>query len=185
MKQWMQKFDGLILCVFEILVGVLLLIDPVGFTSGIIIACGAVLLVAGFLFLLRYFRTDPVEAAAGQTLLKGLLMLLFGAFCAFCSGWFIQTFKLLTILYGLAVLIAGVSKVQWTVDALRLKKDNWRLPAISAAVSLLVAAVILLHPFTVDLWMWRFTGCSLIGGAILDIMVICLGKGDGDHGQAA
>ena len=47
-----QKNGGSILmCVLEILLGVLLLIDPLGFTSAIIIALGAALIVAGIVFI--------------------------------------------------------------------------------------------------------------------------------------
>lgn len=41
------------MCVLEILHGVLLLIDPLGFTSSIIIALGAALIVAGVVFAVR------------------------------------------------------------------------------------------------------------------------------------
>ncbi len=56
------------MCVFDILVGILLLINLVSFTAGIIVALGIILLVAGAAGIIAYFRTDPVEAAKRQLL---------------------------------------------------------------------------------------------------------------------
>ena len=67
-----QKSGGSILmCVLEILLGVLLLIDPLGFTSAIIIALGAALIVAGIVFIVRYFRAGAAQGALTHGLSKG------------------------------------------------------------------------------------------------------------------
>ena len=111
-----RSTGNLLTCIFELLVGILLLINPVGFTSGIIIVFGIVLAVVGAVSLFRYFREDAETAAEERGLTKGLIFVLFGLFCAFKSEWFIITFPLLTVLYGILALISGVSKVQWAVD---------------------------------------------------------------------
>ena len=104
-----QKNGGSILmCVLEILLGVLLLIDPLGFTSAISIALGAALIVAGIVFIVRYFRAGAAQGALTHGLSKGLLLLLAGLFCVLRSKWFVATFPLLTILYGVGILISGV-----------------------------------------------------------------------------
>ncbi len=63
----MKKLDlhtgNLMTCVFEILIGILLLINPVGFTSGIIIAFGLFLTAAGIISVIKYFRTDAETAS--------------------------------------------------------------------------------------------------------------------------
>ena len=83
----------------EIIIGILLLVNPVGFTSGIIVTFGVVLMITGIGTTIKYFRTEPEDAAVGQVLVKGLLELLGGAFCAFNSHWFIATFPVLTLVY--------------------------------------------------------------------------------------
>lgn len=171
-----QKNGGSILmCVLEILLGVLLLIDPLGFTSAIIIALGAALIVAGVVFAVRYFRAGAAEGALKHGLSKGLLLLLAGLFCVLRSKWFVATFPLLTILYGVAILISGVGKIQWTADMLRFGRKRWYLPAASAVCSLAFAAVILFNPFTTTEILWSFTGIVLIVEAVFDIIAIALG----------
>lgn len=120
-----ESLSTILLSLFELIVGVLLLISPVGFTTGIITTAGIVLMVVGVITLVQYFRTQAAEAAAGQLMFKALICLLLGAFCTFGSGWIIATFPLLTMLYGVVILLTGLSKVQWAVDMLRQKKKRW------------------------------------------------------------
>ena len=175
-----QKNGGSILmCVLEILVGVLLLLDPTGFTSAIIIAAGAALILYGAICIVRYFRADAAEGALRQSLFKGLLLLLGGLFCVLRSRWFVDTFPLLTILYGIGLLISGIGKIQWTADMIRFGRKRWYLPAISAALSLIFAAIILCSPTA----LWSFLGIVLIVEAVFDIVAIALGgkhKGSDD-----
>lgn len=148
MKTLKQNGNAIIMCIIEVVAGILLLINPVGFTAGIIIAAGIAFIVDGFLNVIRYFRSSPEEAAAGQFLMRGLVALLAGAFCAFNPEWFIVTFPMIAILYGVAVLIGGLSKVQMAVDMLRTKNPKWWWGAISAVISTVCAIVIINNPFS-------------------------------------
>ena len=122
MRKINRSTGNLLTCIFEIMVGILLLIDPVGFTSGIIVVFGIVLAVIGAISLFRYFREDAETASQESGLAKGIIFAIFGLFCAFKSEWFMVTFPLLTVLYGILTLVSGVSKVQWAVDMLRAKQ---------------------------------------------------------------
>lgn len=124
MKFLKNNIGSIVSCLMEILVGILLLINPVGFTSGIIIGAGFVLLVTGLISVIKYFRTEPEAAAKNQMLVKGLVALLAGAFCAFKSGWFVVTFPVITLIYGIIILLTGLAKIQRMVDALRMKKAS-------------------------------------------------------------
>lgn len=172
MKAKTQSVNGILLCLFEILVGILLLINPVGFTSGIIITAGVFLLIVGLGSIIKYFRTDAKEAALSQNLVKGLVALLAGAFCAFNSDWFVVTFPVLTMIYGIVILVTGLGKVQITVDMIRQKNKKWFLAAISAAISIACAVVILNSPFTSTAVLWMFTGITLIVESVFDIITL-------------
>lgn len=154
----------------ELIIGILLLINPIGFTSGIIIAFGVVLMIMGIHKTVKYFRTEPEEAAVSQILVKGLLMLLAGAFCAFNSHWFIATFPVLTLVYGVVILITGITKVQWTIDIIRMKRSKWFWVAISAAISIVCGVVIITSPFSTTAVLWMFIGISLIVEAVFDMI---------------
>jgi len=165
-----RNLSSMAMSLVEVIIGILLLVNPIGFTSGIIIAFGVVLIIMGIHKTVKYFRTEPEEAAVSQILVKGLLILLAGAFCAFNSHWFIATFPVLTLMYGVVILITGITKVQWTVDIIRMKRSKWFWAAISAAISILCGIVIITSPFSTTAVLWMFIGISLIVEAVFDMI---------------
>ena len=172
MKFLKNHFAGIGMFLLEILVGVLLLINPVGFTSGIIIGAGLVLILLGIVCVIKYFRAEPEEAAKSQNLMKGLIALLAGIFCALRSEWFVVTFPVITLIYGVVILITGLGKVQCAVDILRKKKPKWFLGALSALVSIACGLVIITAPFSTTAVLWMFTGIGLIVDACFDILAL-------------
>ncbi len=184
MKALRQNGNAIIMCMVEAVAGVLLLVDPVRFTAGIIIASGIALMVDGLLNVIRYFRSSPEEAALGQLLMRGLAALLAGAFCAFSPEWFIVTFPVIAILYGVAVLVGGLSKVQIAMDMLRAKNSKWWWGGLSAVISIICALVIINNPFSSTVALWWFTGLSLIAEAVVDVITLTAGrKSDGSVEQ--
>lgn len=158
----------------ELLIGILLFVDPPGFTSGILIAVGAVFLICGVVCLIRYFNTDPIQAALEQNFSKGLVMILLGGFLALRTQQAIALFPLLTHLYGVAILIIGIVKLQQGVDLLRLKARYWFLTGINAVLAILFAAIILSNPFASTIVLWRVAAISLIVEAVLDVVVLIM-----------
>ncbi len=169
MKIIKNNIPTILLSLFEIAVGILLLLEPVGFTKGIITAAGILLIVLGILRAINYFRTDAKEAAGGRMLFTSLTLFLAGGFCALRTDWIMEVFPILTMLYGVVILLTGLMKVQWTVDMLRLKKKSWFLTGIGAFVSVLFAVLILANPFATTEVLWMFTGIALIVESVSDI----------------
>lgn len=178
MKSLQKYLSGMVLSLFEIFVGVLLLIDPFAFTSGIIMVLGAILLFVGIICVFRYFRENAANAVMEQNLFKGLIALTLGGVCVLCNSLIVEISSLLTFVYGAIILITGFSKVQKTVDMLRLKKTKWGFTAISAGLTVLCAALILFNPFGATEWIWRFIGISLIVEALIDAVAVLLGGKD-------
>lgn len=171
-----RSLINLIICIGEIVIGALLLFNPVGFTSAVLIALGVLLAVLGGIRLVGYFRTPPELAARGGGLVLGLLFLLTGLFCILRWEWFVLTFPLLTAVYGALTLANGLNKLQGAVDALRLGLRYWYLAMIGAVVTLLFGVLIVLNPFTSTAVLWTFLAVSLIVEAVLDILSFVLGR---------
>ncbi|MCM1055599.1 MAG: DUF308 domain-containing protein [Bacteroides sp.] len=173
MEKKKQNIIGkLIMSLGEVALGVLLLVNPIGFTTGILIAVGVLLAVAGLGWIIGYFRADPLTAQLGQGLVKGICAMIAGLFCIFRSEWFIATFPLLTIVYGIIVLVTGVVRIQWAADMLRMKFGRWYIAAAGAALSIVLAAVILINPFETTAVIWTFIAVSLIVEAVADFIVL-------------
>ena len=169
-----QNGSAIVAGLVELLVGILLFVNPEGFTSGILMAVGAILLVCGVVCLIHYFNTDPVQAALEQNFSKGLVMILLGGFLALRTQQAIHFFAAITHLYGIAILIIGVVKLQQSVDLLRLKARYWFLAGINAVLAVLFATVILSNPFTTTIVLWRVAAISLIVEAVLDVVVLIM-----------
>lgn len=175
MKTLVKKTGGILYSLLQAIVGILLLIDPMGLTSGILVTFGVVLTVMGVVSIVNYFRT-PIETASNeQYLMKGLLSVLVGCFCIFCTEWLVVTLPLLSIIYGVIMLLAGLTKVQLTFDALRKKDGKWFLGLISAAISIVCAVVVLTNPFTTTAVLWVFTGVAMIVDAVFDVFAVLFG----------
>lgn len=176
MKRVNSGNSSLLMSIIEIVIGILLLINPVGFTSGIIVTLGIVLAIMGVGQIIGYFHTEAEEAASGGKLTKGILFTVFGLFCAFKSGWFIATFPVITILYGVLILVAGVSKLQKAIDMVRVKQNYWFVALISAALTLLFAVLIIFNPFASTAILWTFIGVTLIVEAVMDIITFIFAR---------
>ncbi len=171
-----QKIGGILGALLEMLVGILLLINPVGFTQTIMIGAGVLMLLIGLVSCFKYFRTDAQTASLEQNLFKGLLLGLLGYLCIAKRSWLVATFPVLAILYGAVTLVSGLGKVQWTMDCIRTHQDRWYLSAISAVVSIICGLVILRSPFTTTAVLWTFTGVTIIVEAVLDIVALLFSK---------
>lgn len=170
------------LCIVELIAGILLLLDPVQFTSTVIIGTGVILIILGLIEVVNYFRTEAEAAALGRLLTKGLAFVLAGVFCAVRWEWFLATFPVLTMVYGVIILLTGISKIQLAVDMVRLKNGRWRWAAVNSALTLTCAVVVLCNPFASTEILWAFTGAALVGVGIFDLVVVIF-RGKENRGE--
>lgn len=180
-----KKFEKLILALCETALGVVLFINPAGFTNAIIIILGILLSGGGIISIIKYFKAAAPEAAKGQYLTQGILLVIAGVFCIVKSNWFIATFPLLTVLYGIIMLITGVSKVQWTVDLVRINAPKWFWAAISAAVTIICSIIILCNPFSSTVVIWNFIAATLIAQAVFDVLTAFFAEKQNENKEPA
>lgn len=171
-----SKLGSIALAACEIVVGILLLIDPVSFTKTILAVLGGILILMGAASVIQYFRASPTRAATGKGLARGCIEAALGLFCITKNGWVMATFPVLTVVYGVVTLISGFTKLQWTVDMARLKMKKWGASAISAGVTLLCSFIILAQPFYTTTVLWKFIGAALIIEAVVDLVAAFLAK---------
>lgn len=176
MKKLDRKIQSMILCIAELLIGVLLLIRPVGFTSGILVCTGVGIMVKGVTDIIAYFRTPAQEATLQKGLSRGLVCLLVGAFCAFRYSWLMSAVPFLGVVYAVLLLLLGVDKLQSAVDERRTGNEKWFCPAIAAAIATVCSIIIFLNPFTQTNYLWIFTGIALIVEAVIDIVSFALNQ---------
>lgn len=168
---------NLLMCIAELLVGILLLIDPAGFTGAIITLLGVLLIVKGAVDIAHYFQINQRVAAEGHLLTSGLLFASAGLFCVIRSDWFIRVFPILTMFYGILILLSAFQKIQWTVDLRRMGVSRWYIALISAVCSLVLAVIVLTNLVATTAAMWMLIGIALIVEAALDILALLFQRG--------
>ncbi len=165
---------NLLIGLCELALGILLLINPTGFTAGIIIAFGVICLIVGIVQIVFYWRKPFAEAMSRLYLMKGLASVSIGLFCTCFSHWFWETFMLLSFLYGVLLLVSGFYKAQWSIDLLRQKEKRWWMGAVDAALTILFALLIIGNPFPSVNTTWTFSGIALIATAAVDFAALLL-----------
>ena len=177
MKKFLtSKIGNILLCIAEIIVGVLLLVNPDAVTSAFVIGAGAVMILTGIVFCTLYFVGETEKMVIKQLLFKGLLLIILGVLCVTQYGVLLAALPFVTWVYAIAMLILAAYKVQCTVDILRLSGIRWYFPAISAALAVVLALFILLNPNTAMNIVWGFMGVPIILEAGLEIATIILLK---------
>lgn len=169
-----EKWPILLMSLLEMVIGIVLLIQPVNFTNIAIIITGILLLVRGILCAVKYLRAEPAAAAKEQNLAKALILVAAGMFCMLGSQKLLNILPSLPTLYGVIILVMGFFKVQRTVDMLRAKHEQAIWAAASALLALAVGLVILWNPFSKPAALWIFTGICLLLEAVVDLVSLFL-----------
>ena len=172
MNRIKANLPSFIMFILEAAVGILLLINPIGFTSAIIRAVGIGMAVGGAIWGIKYFRTEAMEAAASGMLFSGLLCLLIGLVLIFKTEWLINTFNVIIMLYGVMIVLLGILKLQWTTDLIRMKRERWVVSGLSALIAIIFGALILFNPFKTNEILWSLAGAALLAQAIFDIIAL-------------
>lgn len=173
MKQFVKEnWSSMLTVVFLIVVGILLLVNPEYFAVTIIKIAGGLICALGLFDMIKYFRTDPAMAAKGSAFYSGAVMIAGGLFCLFKGDWFVRVFPILAVLYGVFQILLGFRKLQWTVDALRLRIRHWWLRGIGAAISLLFGIIIAMNPEMSLVGVWAFTGITMIIEGVFDAFAL-------------
>lgn len=166
-----NSFRNIVGGIVQLVIGILLLCKPDAFTKGIIIAVGFFLILYAIRNIVGFFKVDALDAYKQRYISKCLLSFIAGLFCIFKAEWFLLTFPILTLLYGIAILVYGIHKIEFTVAMKRLGNKVWLWVGINSLISVICSLIIITDPFGTSRALWMFAGIYLIVQAVLDIVV--------------
>ena len=175
MKSLRNSIPVILLFALELVIGILLLVSPMEFTTAVFIAFGVVLIAIGVIYLIRYFvnRKNGEEYSASMLILS-VVSLLVGCAGAFCSGLIIKMLSMVWVIYGIILLISGIYKARNYVEIRKNKQPGSFISLISIIVSMALGVVLILNPFAATQTMWRFAGIVLIIEGFIDYSLIML-----------
>ncbi len=160
---WTELIAGAAL----ILIGLILLIWPGIATNLLFGAIGAICIIIGLVYVVRYCMLEAKLAITSFDLSLGLVWIIAGVAVIVFKNLLIS---LLPILFGLIVLIGGVIKIQSTLGFKRMNATRWYLELICAIVSIAFGVIILLNPFSTALLLMRVIGAALAIEGIMDLV---------------
>lgn len=187
MKSLKNNAPSFLLILFEVVIGILLLINPQLFTRAAIICFGIVLLIIGIVYLVRYQKD---KKSLGQknagTLTIALIALILGFICTFFSWWIIGLFAVVAIFYGIIMILSGIFKISKYYDEKKLGVIGSKTSIASAVLSIILGIIIMFNPFSAINMLWIFIGISLLVEAFLDIVAAIANtkSAPGKHGSA-
>lgn len=166
-KELKAGWPAWIAAIAVLLFGLALLIWP-GITADLILnICGSALIIAGAFCIIRYFVRKDSYLAYNWSLAMGLLLLTGGVSLVALKRLFLA---IVPLLFGIALLVAGIAKVQAAFNMQRMHFHSWYLTLIAAAVSCALGLLIILHPFGTGLALIRVIGASIAIEAVQDLL---------------
>ena len=166
-----KNLPMIVLIALEIVVGVLLFINPELFTKALSIIVGVSLIALGVVFLVRIFTGREVGPMSWIAVVAGVVALVVGIFCTF---FFNRVIEAVGVLYGVMLIIAAAVKVKAYFDLSKAGFEPPMLRLVGAFVSLVIGILMIVIPFEMINAFGIFAGICLILQAAVDIVTLVL-----------
>lgn len=174
MEKFKRLLPTILMILFEVVIGILLLIDGERFTGVIFVIFGVLMLVLGLISLIRTL----LAARGGQVissfaLIMSIILITIGAFFTAASGSVLGVVGFIATIYGLILVISGVFKL---ADYLTLRAAGVGsgFAIFSVIISIVLGILIAFNPFGTAQIFWTVLGIMLISSAVLDIISLII-----------
>ncbi len=173
MKAFLKEYLHLLLIVIcEIIIGILLLVNPVGLSKTIIISVGIGLTGIGIYKSCRYLFSIPVKGKRSYALSIGVLLISAGILCIALNTSIENMLSGINMLFGSIMFVGCSIKLEMTVEMLRLKYGNVILMAIGTVFTLVFSILMILDVYSLTNMPMLLAGVSFLSEAVMDIAII-------------
>ena len=160
------KSGMMLLSIAYIIIGMMLLIMPQTSLLWICYAFGAVVLVTGIVCLIQYARIRGTGFTAPFMLVGGVITAGLGIF-TLAKPQVVASF--LPIVFGIFILVDGLSRVGTAIDLAKHKGQKWWVLLLLSVVSVALGALLVLHPFDAAVSVVMVCGILLIVEGALNL----------------
>lgn len=164
------QINALIMAIIYVGLGLLFILMPETVTASIAIILGIVLLVAGVVYIINYFRRWDIEYRSNG-LAIGILFI-FGALFLFFQSNLIE--MIIPLLLGLAVVVSGTIKLQNAIVLYKTRERMWIPVLVLAVICLVLGFVIMIDPFGTLSALVIVIGIGLMLSGLSDLVIIIL-----------
>lgn len=156
------KWENIIAAILAIVVGVLFIILPKDSADVLCLIAGILLICVGAFTLVAYIFSGFFLGA--HLLIVGIMLILLGTFCLTNPE---NIMKVLTVLFGLYIVIDGATSIVDSVYCAKAKIKGWGLLLVLAILSIGLGTAVMFSTFDTIM---IFAGCSLIIDGVCDII---------------
>ena len=156
----------MLLSIAYIIIGMMLLIMPQTSLLWICYAFGAVVLVTGIVCLIQYARIRGTGFTAPFMLVGGVITAGLGIF-TLAKPQVVASF--LPIVFGIFILVDGLSRVGTAIDLAKRKGQKWWMLLLLSVVSVALGVLLVLHPFDAAVSVVMVCGILLIVEGALNL----------------
>ena len=160
------KSGMMLLSIAYIIIGMMLLIMPQTSLLWICYAFGAVVLVTGIVCLIQYARIRGTGFTAPFMLVGGVITAGLGIF-TLAKPQVVASF--LPIVFGIFILVDGLSRVGTAIDLAKRKGQKWWMLLLLSVVSVALGVLLVLHPFDAAVSVVMVCGILLIVEGALNL----------------
>ncbi|MBQ7445647.1 MAG: DUF308 domain-containing protein [Clostridia bacterium] len=178
MKKLRSILPIILIILFELALGIVLLIKPTEFTELVLRVFGIVLLALGAFYIIRFIVMKiKKEDASIIPVIIGVVALGIGIFCTFWPGVLMEAFtKTISVIYGFMLIISGIFKINLFIDSKRAGLADSTISLLSAIFSLVIGVGIIIlafiNPIDVAKTYLIISGISLILSAAFDTVAV-------------
>lgn len=176
MKQELQFFSNAklplaVLSIGYIVCGSIFLFIPQISVNQFCFAIGVLLLIAGPILLALFLLRKSYRYPNRFGLLWGLFSFVLGLYITINTN---EVTRILTLLLGFAILLDSGLKLEFSFALFRNSQKKWWMIAIIGALTMILATIILINPFSDDIVRNLFTYWVLLVDGILNILLLLL-----------
>lgn len=150
-------------------IGLIYIFSPIPAMKVVCYIIASLMCVYGVYSFVEYFVKNRTEAFGTFGLVKGIALVVFGVF-VFLNPDYVS--QMLATIVGIALIIDGVVKAQYSIDLLRLKSNRWWHLLIPAAIVLILGIIVVFNPKETDPPYMLFVGIVLLIDAAIDIFTL-------------
>lgn len=161
------KVQSVLIAILFILLGSVLVVNPLGTTKTICYTIGSIILGAGIIFIIIYLVSDYKDNLKKNKLVIGIVLAIIGILFFVLYSVIVSV---IPTIIGILIFINGLTKLQTAFDARRINKENSSWMLIVAAVVILIGAFAVFNPFKASGLVLRILGICLIISGITDLV---------------
>ena len=163
------KNDMLFAAIALIVVGALFVLFPEKSTDLICYTAGAVLCIWGVISVIVYFVSDCYAAFSSYNLVKGIALLAVGIVILANPS---SLAGILTMVFGIVLIIDGALKLQYSVDLARIHSRGWWIVMAVSVLMITLGAVVVIDPFDSAYVLMMFAGVTMIADGVSDLAAV-------------